>query len=906
MAGGAGASGSEAAGAHLAAVENSGSAMRSLSGGFRMNAAQKSSAGFNKMDNTLAGIVQQVASTPKAELLGRLQANTAKVRYSLQAPLAVPNVLVDIQVIGDAATLAQQLEQLGAVHTSHYSNLVSAFLPVDRLKDAAALSGVRFMRTSRAFTRAGSAMTQGDFIQHSDLVRASTLVPGLTGAGITVGLISDSFDCNASAVTHYADDVKSGDLPAGVQVLEEFNAFLAGVPGATSSCDGATDEGRAMAQLVYDVAPGTKLKFYTAFTGEADFANGILALAGAGSNIIDDDVGYFDEPVFQDGIVSQAVDQVKSKGIPYFSSAGNSGRSSYEADFVDSGTVGATGADNEGEKLMQFTSLDGKTKQNWLPIILPTGFQEQSVQILEWDQPYVTGAPGSPGATSALDICLTDNTGTVIPGFCSGANPLKGDPVSITGLITDGTTAAAGIQVGVAGGVAPHHIKVIFQDDGGGTQADPAFETDSPTIQGHPGAAGAAAVGAMYFRANPVCLPAVYPNYTLEDYSSAGGDPILFDVNGVKLATPVTRQKPDFVAPDGGNTTFFAQQLGARSSAIPQCANAATAWNFFGTSAAGPHAAGVAALLLQAVPTATPDQIYKVLGGTALLDMAVDVPRNLLLNPPVKGVPKVQSAVNFDTGRGFIQADKALAAIATKILGVSPGTVSFGDTRVGTTSAAQTVTVTNTGGLAVKISKIAASDGFAENNTCPASLAAQASCQILVTASPTATGALAGTVTITSDDQAGTDTVTLSANGVLPVATLSTKLLGFGKVLLNQAAKAQTVTLSNTGNTALKVNGISIGGSTAFSQTNTCPASLDAGASCTISVGYTPVAAQSDVGAVNVDSDGGAGSQSVVGLSGQGVTSLDTGGGGGGGAFGLWLLAPGFGAALLRRRKRVA
>jgi hypothetical protein len=862
--------------------------------GLNLNPAQKAAAGYTRMDNTLARIAQQAATLPKPQLLGRLQASVAGPRFNLREPLAVPDVLADIQLSGDGAALEQQLRRLGAQHLSRFSNLISAFIPADRLKDAAALDGVRFMRAPRARARTGSITTQGDFVQHSDLVRASTAVPGLTGAGIAVGVLSDSFACT-SAVKSYQDDIASGDLPADVQILSEYNATLAGVPSPGSSCDGATDEGRAMAQIVWDVAPGTRLKFYTAFNGEADFANGILALAGAGAKVITDDVGYLDEPVFQDGILAQAVDQVTALGVAYFSSAGNSARQSYEADYKDSGTVGASGADNAGEKLMAFTSTDGKTTQNWLPFSVPAGFSEQSVQILEWDQPYVTGAPDSHGASSALDICVTDATGKVISGGCSGANPVGGDPVSLTGLVTDGSTTAYGLQVGVVGGSAvPHHIKIIFQDDGSGTQAAAAFATYSPTIQGHPGAAGAAAVGASYFRANPVCLPALYPAYTLEDYSSAGGDPILFDLNGTRLASPLTRQKPDFVAPDGGNTTFFAEQIGARDATVPQCRNAAGSWNFFGTSAAAPHAAGVAALLMQAMPAATPDRIRKVLGDTAIVGMA-------LADGSVPGV------VNFGTGHGFIQADQALAAIVPRVLSLSGRTLAFGDQRVGTTSTRQAVTLSNGGGFPTTINSIAGSGDFSLGNDCPmapATLAPHASCTVQVAAAPTVTGARSGSVIISSDAASSPDSIALTANGVQSKALLAPKSVDFGEVTQGASTRSspftkgtQQVSLVNVGTAPLNIGGIS-SGDPSFIQANNCPPALAAGASCTIRVDFSPAAAKPYSSQLSLASDGAADGDSQVALSGTGTPASS------GGAFGLCLLLPGFGAAALRRRKR--
>src|SRR5947208_12952037 len=91
-----------------------------------------------------------------------------------------------------------------------------------------------------------------------------------------------------------------------------------------------TDEGRAMLEIVHDVAPGARLSFATAGTTQTQFRNNIIALASAGANVLVDDFTFLTEPMFQDGIVAQAVDQVVALGIPYFSAAGNLGHSSYE------------------------------------------------------------------------------------------------------------------------------------------------------------------------------------------------------------------------------------------------------------------------------------------------------------------------------------------------------------------------------------------------------------------------------------------------------------------------------------------------------------------------------------------------------------------------------------------------
>ena len=93
-----------------------------------------------------------------------------------------------------------------------------------------------------------------------------------------------------------------------------------------------------MAQIIHDTAPGASIAFATALGGQANFANNIIALRNAGAQVIVDDVQYFFEPMFQDGVIAQAVNQVVASGAVYFSSAGNEGHAGYESPFINGGT----------------------------------------------------------------------------------------------------------------------------------------------------------------------------------------------------------------------------------------------------------------------------------------------------------------------------------------------------------------------------------------------------------------------------------------------------------------------------------------------------------------------------------------------------------------------------------------
>jgi len=652
-----------------------------------------------RLDGSLAQISERYAALNADRIVASLHAINPAARFRLAAPLVVPEVLIDAVTTGDTLALERALQNLGLRDAAVFSNDVGGWLPVDQIARVAALAELQFARASMPRTRAGPVATQGDFVQRTAAIRAS--YPSLTGAGITVGVLSDSFNCYQQYAQYgvpasgangyasngftasYAQDQLSGALPSSIDVLEEAACLDYGAPEHLPF----GDEGRALLQVVHAVAPDAALAFYTAANSEADFAAGILALGEAGARIIDDDVGYPDEPFFQDGEIAQAIDTVAAAGVAYFSSAGNNARNAYD-NLAPSFTVTSGSGPTAGEQLLNFDT-SGATTTTALPVTIPKLFPgEFVVLVLQWDQPYVTGARNSGGATSALNLCVNGVPGddqidfapSTAPVNCSDLNTIGNDPVD---LLIIGNSAASSastpatsftVSIGLASGsAAPGRIKLVLDGNGAAVSID-RFATNGATIQGHPSAAGAMAVGAAYYFNTPLCgtTPAV-----LEDYSSAGGDPILFDVNGKRLSAPLLRQKPQIVGPDGVNDTFlgFKQPL---SSAIAGCENDNALPNFFGTSAAAPHIAAAAALMMQANPAVSAAQIDAALQDSALA---------------------MGGGLNDDSGYGFIQAQAALALLppAAPALSVSPASVTIGDSATLTWSSISTTSCSASG-----------------------------------------------------------------------------------------------------------------------------------------------------------------------------------------------------------------
>jgi subtilisin family serine protease len=481
-------------------------------------------------------------------------------------------------------TLAQILTSAGmnVVSVLPQDHQVEGYIPwsaLPAISNMGSLGLMGIIGVPKPMTNVGLVTSEGVNVMEADRVQAST--PGYDGTGVKVGVLSDSYNNRGGAAT----DIATGDLPAaGVQVIQDL-------------ASGGTDEGRAMLQIVHDVAPGSPLAFATAFNTEGNFAANIQNLANAGAKVITDDISYFDEPFFQPSIVAQAVNNVvTNNGVSYFSSAGN----------IDTQAYDTASSKSYGSNPLNFVTdtIPGiySTPASYFNFA-PTGTAndrmtfslapKQGITLgMQWDQPFYTTS----GVTTDLDIYLLNhNTGAVVAASTAD-NIANQTPLEIVSYQNGSSTTQYDLVINKFAGPTPGEIKFVnygankFGDVNFGTYA-----TNSATVGSHPGVANAMAVGAVPF----------FRQRTPESFSSFGPVTFLFDASGNRLASPLTVAKPDIMAPDGVSTTFFG---GSNINGFP---------NFFGTSAAAPHAAGVAALILQAHPSDTPAQVYNVMKSTA-------------------------------------------------------------------------------------------------------------------------------------------------------------------------------------------------------------------------------------------------------------------------------------------------
>src|SRR5215475_3032617 len=423
-----------------------------------------------------------------------------------------------------------------------------------------------------ATTNQGTVTSKGDVAHNAAAARNFF---GVSGTGVKIGVLSDSVD-------FLAQSVATGNLPPDVTVLPGQS----GVPG--------TGEGTAMLEIVHDMAPGAKLFFATAFNGIDSFADNIRALRAAGCDIIVDDILYFAESPFHDDIVTTAVNEVIADGAMYFSSAGN------EGNFND-GTSGCWEGDFKNSRIT-LPALPGGTLHDFGSGVI-SNFVEIGglVTTLHWSDPQ--------GASSNdYDFFIMNNTLTTVLDASTEVQDGDDDPFEIT------FGAPGGTRILIFKADSAKRRALSLCDFGG----ELGLAT-SGAIRGHAAADGAFAVAAINAALAGGRPFSGGPTNPVEIFSSDGnrrifyksdGSPItpgklLFSNNGGEV-----RKKPDLTAADGVATS------------VPGFGT------FFGTSAAAPHAAGIAALLKSAKPRLAPNRIRRALTRTAIDIEAVGVDRD--------------------------------------------------------------------------------------------------------------------------------------------------------------------------------------------------------------------------------------------------------------------------------------
>ncbi len=548
------------------------------------------------------------------------------------------------------------------------------------------------------------------------------------GQGMQIACISNSF--NAHTAKPASTDVTNFDLPGASGNPVNTTPVYVYLDDLSSTA--SDDEGRGMCQIAYKMAPKAAIAFGTADTGEVGFANVIRGLAGiAGytnsgqtfaADTICDDVGYFDEPYFQDGIIGMGVDDASAAGVCYFSSAANDiGTNGYDSDlrFVANGTglTAATGNTALAGTNINLAGVPAALYAGGFHNFNPNGLDvAQTVNdpssntttptVLQWNEPYdQTAAPNNEtliwtqngNYTSSADnaytytitpsltagtiyeldeiangdgfdgaITITDPNGNVIVPRQDNAvdevvrfqAPVTGTGYTVTVGHYSTTTGAFTLNLysttGFTGNTVKTRISLLVFDSNGNYLPNSSGTTDA-TATDEPiqlvlttpvGASAGASTSQVQFviaRANvPAPGPGVashvrylipgnglgglgpdeYFTYTTvttgghamastcngcaaysvfrpslpEYFTSPGPVTVYFDKNNNPLATPDVRLQPRIGAADAANVSSNMNGYFASDSTSDPDTNG----NFSGTSAAGPHAAAIGALVLQA------------------------------------------------------------------------------------------------------------------------------------------------------------------------------------------------------------------------------------------------------------------------------------------------------------------
>mmetsp|Transcript_40298 Transcript_40298/g.67350 ORF Transcript_40298/g.67350 Transcript_40298/m.67350 type:complete len:868 (+) Transcript_40298:234-2837(+) len=573
-----------------------------------------------KVDSNLRRVLEQQHTDGLRSAQSAPEFHNLRTRQSAEDGSV--HVLVEIFLVpnGNADFVSSKLQPFDSpfsnFHTGNSGSVFTSYIPLHSIASIANLKDVRYLRsvgfpkmnrldpgllskareshrsqsespvqrTAFSITQTGTALNDQAYpVMKVDQARSRCPVLRKAGQNITIGIISDSFNAGGGL----QEDIANGFLPGvGNPFGYSTPVYIALEYIPESGQRDGTDEGRAMAQLVHAFAPYAKLCFATAAYGEASIASYIIRLAGPPCNadIIVDDVRYANEGYYQDTEWAEAVDTVAiNSGVHYYSAAGNSG----------------------GNEFLEQTfspKRDNSIKPNyWMhefnatsvsPFLLPVNpdVYSQVQFFMQWNDKIGD-------IKLDLDIFILSVSGSQITLEFELATDNRGPGDPFQGAMFQNVYDTMFIAVGVRTSLPiafSSRTKFVFYTFSG-TIATDASQTITRSIFGHAAARQCSSIGAYSY--DPV---------ELEPYSSAGPATLYYDSIGTALVPPEVRYKPDFCGVDCTDTSFFSPDQFHDETGL---------YIFCGTSAAAPHVAAVAGLVLQAAGgrrAITPSQMRSI------------------------------------------------------------------------------------------------------------------------------------------------------------------------------------------------------------------------------------------------------------------------------------------------------
>ncbi len=485
---------------------------------------------LQKLSSGLLPLADQ-AFLPKGVTLGQYQAQMQELgsaKPDKAAPTgksvnagALAYVYVKVRESSDLSKLTSY-----AKIANQKDTMAAAWVNAEKLRELAAQSWVVSVSEVTAPVVNKADTSEGVGFHKANLAHALS-----TGKGVKIGIISDG-------ANSYKNAQATGDLPSNVTILSD-------VVGG--------DEGTAMMEIVYDMAPGAQIYFHDCGTNVLAFNEAVDDLIAAGCTIVVDDIGWILEPFFEDGVIASHFKEIAAKNkVLFVSSAGNAASNHYQGVYTNS------------TKYNNWHDFSNGTSGNEdLYVSVAPG---RSVRVvLQWKEPF-----GSANL-SDYDLYLFTSTGSTYKSANSNSDIQM--PMEAIQYTNYGSSTVY-INISVYKYSAPNPKELEVYVYGGSMESTNTVKADS--IFGHAAVPGVIACGAI-----DAGKPSNPP--TIESFSSQG---------------PVTtltgkRNKPDVCGADGVNVT------GAGGFSDP----------FFGTSAASPHIGAIAALIKARFPTYTPSQI---------------------------------------------------------------------------------------------------------------------------------------------------------------------------------------------------------------------------------------------------------------------------------------------------------